>query len=81
MVIGEKMTSHDWQQSRAVKSETKSYYSPITVEPEKSEQILILPVMINKTFPNLNLDDATKYQKEHPTTAFCKYLFKEANTA
>lgn len=25
------------------------------------EQILNLQVMVNKTFPNLNLDDATKY--------------------
>ena len=61
MVIGEKMTSHDWQQSRAIKSETKSSYSPITVEPEKGEPILNLQVMVNKTFPNRNLDDATKY--------------------
>ena len=60
MVIGEKISSHDWQQSRAIKSETKSCYSAITVEPEKSEQILSLQVMINKTFPKLNLDDATK---------------------
>lgn len=28
---------------------------------KKSEQILNLQVMVNKTFPNLNLDDATKY--------------------
>ena len=53
MVIGEKISSHDWQQSRAIKSETKSCYSAITVEPEKSEQILSLQVMINKTFPKL----------------------------
>ena len=55
------MTSHDWQQSRAIKSETKSCYSPIIVEPEKGEQILNLQVMVNKTFRNLNLDDASKY--------------------
>ena len=61
MVIGEKMTSHDWQQSLTIKSETKSCYSPITVEPEKREQILNLQVMVNKAFPNLNLDESTKY--------------------